>query len=74
MNTDELVALPLDERLRAMEALWDSICHDTGHALASPGWHAAVLDERARQLDAVAEPLSDWSDAKRRLREATQDR
>lgn len=73
MDTADLVALPLPERLRAMEALWDSICRDAGDALESPSWHAAVLDERARSLDAGAEPVSDWTEAKRRLRAATDD-
>ncbi len=30
MNATELATLPLDERLRAMETLWDSICRDAG--------------------------------------------
>lgn len=70
MDTAELTSLPLTERLRAMEALWDSICRDAGDGFVSPAWHATVLDERAALLAAGEEPVSDWSDAKRRLRQA----
>ena len=73
MNAADLVALPLEERLRAMEALWESICRDSGDALASPPWHRDVLDERARRLDASVEPVSDWPTAKGRLRRAVRD-
>jgi hypothetical protein len=30
MQTAELIALPLAERLQAMEALWDSLCRSEG--------------------------------------------
>lgn len=70
MDAAELVSLPLPERLRAMEIFWESICRDAGDEFASPDWHATELDERAARLAAGEEPVSDWSDAKRRLRQA----
>ena len=42
MQTAELVALPLAERLQAMEALWDSLCRDQTQAHAVPTWHESV--------------------------------
>jgi hypothetical protein len=71
MNAEQLTALPLAERLRAMEALWESLCRDAGESLPSPAWHDDVLAERARRLAAGEDAASDWNDAKRRLREAT---
>ncbi len=71
MDAAELASLPLNERLRVMEDLWDSICRDAGDRLASPDWHAAVVTERGRRLDAGTEPTSDWAVAKKRLRAAT---
>ena len=36
MDTAELIALPLAERLRAMEALWDSLCRGTSSDAPCP--------------------------------------
>ena len=45
MQTAELVALPLAERLQAMEALWDSLCRDPAQAQTVPNWHQDVLSQ-----------------------------
>ena len=39
MHTAELVALPLVERLQAMEALSDSLCRDQTNGQVVPTWH-----------------------------------
>ena len=44
MQTAELIALPLTERLQAMEALWESLCRDAPDDVLSPAWHADVLN------------------------------
>ena len=72
METAELIALPLAERLRAMEALWDSLCRGAAGDALSPGWHAEVLSARAAALDAGTEKISSWADAKKRIRENTE--
>lgn len=72
METAELIALPLAERLRAMEALWESLCRGAAGDGLSPGWHAEVLGARAAALDAGAEKISSWADAKKRIRENTE--
>ena len=69
METAELTALPLADRLRAMEALWDSLCRSTPSEAPVPGWHADVLNARAHALDAGTESTSSWADAKKRIRE-----
>ena len=69
METAELTALPLADRLRVMEALWDSLCRGAPSEAPVPGWHAEVLSARAHALDAGTEPTSAWADAKKRIRE-----
>lgn len=61
MTQSELAALPLAERLRMMEDLWDSL---SSHEAAVPAWHKDVLDARARDLDEGRETVSDWEIAK----------
>ena len=64
-------AMPLIEKLRLMEALWDSLCRDAGASQAVPDWHEAVLEQRARQLDLGSEAASDWNEARERIRRRT---
>ena len=69
METAEWTALPLAGRLRAMEALWDSLCRGTPGEAPVPDWHAEVLSARAHALDAGTESTRSWADAKKRIRE-----
>lgn len=68
MHTAELVALPLAERLQAMEALWDSLCRDQSQAHVVPDWHRKELDKRLKALDSGEEGVSSWEEAKERIR------
>jgi hypothetical protein len=65
MEVEDIAALPLAQRLAAMEALWDSLIRDAGHD-PSPGWHADVLAQRRAELE-VGEALP-WDDVKAGLR------
>lgn len=38
------------ERLQAMEALWDALCHQEREP-ESPPWHASVLAERKARIE-----------------------
>jgi Putative addiction module component len=64
MNMAELSTLPLAQRLEAMEVLWDSLSHDSAYE-PSPAWHADVLAQRAREIEAGQ--ATDWADAKARI-------
>lgn len=69
MRATDLVALPLAERLLAMEILWDSLCREPGAPHATPNWHADVLRQRMTAIasgDSVATP---WEEAKIRIRD-----
>lgn len=63
--------LPLNEmtreqKLRAMEELWDDLCH-SAEGVASPMWHGEVLAERERRVEAGEASFHDWADVKARL-------
>ena len=64
--------MPLDQmstedKLSAMEALWDSLTGD-GAEPASPDWHRAVIAERLRKLDAGEATLIPLDELKARRR------
>lgn len=71
MQTSELLALPLAERLQAMEVLRDSLCRDAPDSVLSPARHADVLDARAKALDSGVDPTSAWADVKQRINAKT---
>ena len=56
-----------DEKLRAMEELWDSLTQEETR-LESPSWHQdALLETTARHESGQEQPM-DWAAAKRELR------
>ncbi len=62
MSVEELEKLSVDERLRMMEVLWESL-ERTPEILEVPDWHREILEERASKneklysLDEVKEHL-----------------
>jgi len=69
MQTAELVALPLSERLQAMEDLWVSLCQEPAQMQTVPDWHQKVLSQRMTALEAGVESVAPWEDAKDRIRQ-----
>jgi hypothetical protein len=55
-----------DEKLRAMEELWQSLTEDAAR-LESPPWHRDALRETAERYSAGQEQPIGWSAAKREL-------
>lgn len=68
MTIADIAAMSVAEKLKLLEALWDSLCAESDRAMASPAWHAVVLEERLQRLAAGAEPTSPWREAKERIR------
>ena len=68
MQTAELVALPLRERLLAMEALWESLCRDPASMQNVPTWHASVLTDSLAALESGRDNPPPWETAKVRIR------
>ncbi len=50
MKAAEIQKLSVAERIRTMEALWDSLLTDESN-VESPEWHGEVLREREKKLE-----------------------
>ncbi|MBK1704930.1 addiction module protein [Halochromatium glycolicum] len=64
--------LPLDQmstedKLQAMEVLWESLSRDAGE-IASPAWHGEVLAERLGALERGEVEFEDLNEVKRKIR------
>lgn len=68
MNPADIGQLPVADKLRLMETLWDALCREAERA-PIPAWHETVLAKRLARLDSGVEPVSPWSEAKARIRE-----
>lgn len=64
----QVARLPVSEKLELMESLWDALRHEPPSSSAIPSWHQDVLSERLACLDRDEEPVSDWRDARNRIR------
>lgn len=64
INMAELSTLPLDQRLEAMEVLWESLAHDSAYD-PSPAWHADVLAQRVGEIEGGQ--TTAWADVKGRI-------
>ena len=42
--------MTFEEKMQAMEMLWDELCHDEKE-VETPEWHGEVLEERKRQVE-----------------------
>lgn len=65
------VSLPLDEmsveeKIRAMESLWDDLCRRADR-MVSPPWHGDVLAERDAAIRKGEDHFDDWDTAKRKI-------
>jgi len=67
--TLNLKEMTTEEKLQAMEMLWDDLCHNIPESL-SPQWHADVLKEREGRIKEGKEGFRDWDEAKVRIRES----
>jgi putative addiction module component (TIGR02574 family) len=65
----EIRELPLHEKLRLMEALWDGITPDEVQ-LEVPQWHKDLLDDREEAIRAGTAEVIDWETAKQQIRNA----
>ena len=70
MTTINIAELPVAEKLRLMEALWDALSAQAEQA-AVPAWHREVLAQRLQRLDGGTEPVTPWTQAKERIRAQT---
>ena len=64
----EIERMTLEEKLRAMEALWDDLCRRE-EDVPVPQWHKDILDERERAIAEGRAKFVDWETAKKRISE-----
>jgi hypothetical protein len=62
--------MTLDEKLSAMEALWNDLCQHE-EDVPVPQWHRDLLDERERLIEQGSAQFADWETAKKRISERT---
>ena len=74
MTPVDIVAMPVAEKLKLMETLWDSLCVQPVENMELPAWHGEVLEERLRRLAAGEETSAPWKEAKERIRAQTKAR
>lgn len=67
MSKTEIQGMSTVERLAAMEALWDAICHEDQEP-ASPPWHDQVLQNRRQKIDSGAARFLSLDEVEQRLR------
>jgi sugar-specific transcriptional regulator TrmB len=60
-----------DEKLRAMEELWESLSREESR-LESPAWHRQALRETTSRYRTGEEKPIDWAAAKQELRKRTE--
>lgn len=66
MNSSAIDRMSWEEKLRALEELWDAIKRE-GDRYESPVWHEQELKETQQRVDAAAEEAMEWATAKRDL-------
>jgi len=66
LEAAEIKQMSLEERLQAMELLWDSISSEPDKVV-SPGWHRVVLSERMAKIEAGQATFLTLDEVKARL-------
>ena len=69
-NVLEIDRMTLEEKLRAMETLWEDLCRQE-QAVAVPQWHKDLLEERARLIESGEAQFEDWETARKRITKET---
>jgi hypothetical protein len=65
--TLNLERMTTEEKLKAMEMLWDDLCRKAPD-FSSPSWHEDVLKEREQRIRDGKDKFVDWNQAKKDLR------
>lgn len=70
MAVMQIDQMTLEEKLSAMEALWDDLCRREEGIPMLP-WQQELLEERERLIRDGQARFSDWETAKRRITDQT---
>ena len=60
LHLDEM---SVEEKLQAMESLWEDLC-SRADSMASPAWHGEALADREAAIDGGNDHFQDWEVAK----------
>ena len=66
MSLAEIQKMSTPEYLRAMETLWDALCHESKEP-ESPAWHREVLAERKHRIETGEASFTSIDEARERL-------
>lgn len=69
-TTLQIDQMTLEEKLRAMEELWDDLCQRE-EDVPVPQWQRELLKERERLIERGSAQFADWEIAKKRISERT---
>ena len=58
-----------EDKIRAMESLWDDLCQRTD-GISSPTWHHDVLTQREQSVLAGEANFCEWEAAKSKIRKS----
>jgi len=70
MNSDalsEVIGLPIQERIRAVQAIWDSVAENPDSVPVTPQ-QKAILEQRLREYRENPDDVASWAEVERRLR------
>ena len=68
ITNQEIQEMPLSEKLRVMEVIWDDLCRSSDN-FKSPAWHREILEETKKRVVSGQEEMMDWEEAKESLRQ-----
>ena len=60
-------SMTVEEKVQAMELLWDSLCAKAESVIA-PAWHGEVLAQREQAVRDGSDRFEDWEQAKKNIR------
>ena len=66
MSVTEIQKMSPVERLSAMEALWDAMCHEENEP-TSPDWHGELLEARRAKIASGEAKFVSLDEAKKRI-------
>jgi hypothetical protein len=59
-----LESMSVEEKIHAMESLWDSLCSQA-EGVVSPPWHSEVLAQREQSIRDGTDQFETWEQAKK---------
>ncbi|MBN8714353.1 MAG: addiction module protein [Xanthomonadales bacterium] len=66
INIDSVLELPVAERIKLVEAIWDSVAKDTA-GVDLPAWQADELDRRMAYFERNPTEGAPWAEVKRHV-------